>query len=237
MTDIHFLSASEVEDLTDGYLVTVNMQHLYTAFEEPDLADTFFGSPFARHCIDGRGARSVISRHVRRALPIVAGNAALERALRNAEGRRVLVIGSSEAAIAGTADRFCRTTFVHVGGRYAIGDRESAKTVAAAIVADIAKDNDFAFLAIALGVGKQELLAEALAPLIKAPIFCIGGSFEMLSGELRRAPAIVQRLGLEAIWRLLLQPNPTRLERLAKSYGYFFLFRSRVLKVERALGC
>lgn len=218
-----------------GYLVTVNMQHLYAAYEQPSWSETFFHSPMARLCVDGRGARALLQARHQGRLPILAGNDALQAALEAAGGLRVLVIGTSSEAIAQSARRYPDVEFEHVGGRFDILDRPTAGQAAQIVMSKISPDRPFALVAIALGVGKQELLAEALAPLMDAPIFCIGGSFEMLAGTLRRAPRIVQRVGLEAVWRLLLQPNASRLERLVKSYGYYALFRSGFLDIGRVL--
>lgn len=218
-----------------GYLVTVNMQHLYAAYETPALREVFFHSPMARLCVDGRGARSVLQARQKQVLPVLAGNEALDAALRKAAGKRVLVIGTSSAAVEGTSDRHPDLAFKHIGGRFDIHDRATAERAAVEVAAAVERDGPFALVAIALGVGKQELLAEALVSTIDAPIYCIGGSFEMLAGSLARAPGLVQRAGLEAVWRLALQPNRARLHRLIKSYGYYALFRLRVLDIERVL--
>lgn len=218
-----------------GYLVTVNMQHLYAAYEDPSWSETFFHSPMARLCIDGRGARAVLQARHKARLPILAGNEALQAALEAAAGQKVLVIGTSPEVIAETARRYPGVEIKHIGGRFDILDRATAALAAQDVMRSIRPAEAFALVAVALGVGKQELLAEALAPKISAPFFCIGGSFEMLAGTHRRAPRVVQRVGLEAVWRLLLQPNAVRLERLVKSYGYYVLFRSGILDVGRVL--
>lgn len=235
MTPLRFLDATEVGEMRRGYLVTVNMQHLYAAYETPALREVFFHSPMASLCLDGRGAQSLLQARQKQALPVVAGNEALDAALRKAVDKRVLVIGTSDDAVQGTSDCHPAVAFRHLGGRFDIRDRATAEQAAAAVVSAVEGDGPFAFVAIALGVGKQELLAEALASTIDAPMYCIGGSFEMLAGALARAPGPVQRAGLEAVWRLALQPNRARLNRLIKSYGYYALFRLGVLNIERVL--
>lgn len=64
-------------------------------------------------------------------------------------------------------------------------------------------------LFVALGAPKQEeWIAAALPslPTVRVAIG-VGGSFDYLAGRLRRAPAILRALGLEWLWRLLLQPS------------------------------
>lgn len=47
----------------------------------------------------------------------------------------------------------------------------------------------------------------------------VGGSFDFISGKIKRAPVIVRRAGLEWLWRLILQP--WRLSRIWKATGHF----------------
>ncbi len=47
----------------------------------------------------------------------------------------------------------------------------------------------------------------------------VGGSFDYLTGKIRRAPVCVQRLGLEWLWRLAQQPS--RLRRIWRATGVF----------------
>jgi len=60
---------------------------------------------------------------------------------------------------------------------------------------------------VALGAPKQEYFIEETTVKTKGVVFmAVGGSFDMLSGRLRRAPFAMRKLGLEWFWRLLLEP-------------------------------
>jgi N-acetylglucosaminyldiphosphoundecaprenol N-acetyl-beta-D-mannosaminyltransferase len=63
-------------------------------------------------------------------------------------------------------------------------------------------------LLVALGVPKQDQVCLALHRAIPS-LVCIGvgGSFEILSGARRRAPTLAQDLGLEWLYRLMLEPK------------------------------
>lgn len=65
---------------------------------------------------------------------------------------------------------------------------------------------------VAYGCPKQELwIARNLARCAKGTVAMgIGGTFDFVVGNLKRAPQIFQRLGLEWVWRLLLQPRRAR---------------------------
>lgn len=71
-------------------------------------------------------------------------------------------------------------------------------------------------LFVALGSPKQELFIERnLARLSHVKVFQgVGGSIDVFSGTVKRAPERVQRLGLEWLYRLL--HNPSRVKRQVK---------------------
>ncbi len=76
-------------------------------------------------------------------------------------------------------------------------------------------------LAVALGHGKQEAFLELIKshlPTLKIGIG-VGGAFELISGELPRAPKWMRRFGFEWLWRLYLQPK--RLPRIARAVIVF----------------
>ena len=60
---------------------------------------------------------------------------------------------------------------------------------------------------VALGPPKQEYFIERLSREVHGVIFmAVGGSFDIISGRLPRAPVWMRSLGLEWFWRLLLEP-------------------------------
>jgi N-acetylglucosaminyldiphosphoundecaprenol N-acetyl-beta-D-mannosaminyltransferase len=60
---------------------------------------------------------------------------------------------------------------------------------------------------IAFGPPKQEYFIERLSSQLHGVILMsVGGSFDIISGRLRRAPTLMRRLGLEWLWRLILEP-------------------------------
>jgi N-acetylglucosaminyldiphosphoundecaprenol N-acetyl-beta-D-mannosaminyltransferase len=77
----------------------------------------------------------------------------------------------------------------------------------AAIVAEINTTGaDLVF--VALGSPKQELWIDRHQPMLRARI-CqgVGGSFDVLAGQVRRAPAVFRKLNLEWLYRLLSRPQ------------------------------
>lgn len=63
-------------------------------------------------------------------------------------------------------------------------------------------------LFVALGSPRQERWIEEYLPLLKVKI-CqgVGGTFDILAGDVRRAPLVFRRLSIEWLYRLLAQPS------------------------------
>jgi N-acetylglucosaminyldiphosphoundecaprenol N-acetyl-beta-D-mannosaminyltransferase len=71
-------------------------------------------------------------------------------------------------------------------------------------------------LLVGLGSPKQEeFIYNNLSkmPSVKLAIG-VGGAFDFISGRVKRAPHILQNIGLEWLWRLMIQPK--RLKRICK---------------------
>jgi N-acetylglucosaminyldiphosphoundecaprenol N-acetyl-beta-D-mannosaminyltransferase len=47
-----------------------------------------------------------------------------------------------------------------------------------------------------------------------------GGTFDFVSGNIKRAPVFIQKLGLEGLYRFLQEPNKTRFKRLIDSMKF-----------------
>lgn len=88
-------------------------------------------------------------------------------------------------------------------------------------------------LLVAYGAPKQDLwIAQHLAkmPSVKVAMG-VGGTFDFLAGKRKRAPKIFQRIGLEWLWRLLLEPK--RWKRIGTAVIVFplMVFSSKFQKV------
>lgn len=81
---------------------------------------------------------------------------------------------------------------------------------------------------VGFGMGKQEYWAydniDYLKKIgVKLIIGC-GGTFEFVSGKIKRAPKRIQKIGLEGIWRLMQEFKWFRIKRLLLSFGIFYYF-------------
>lgn len=78
---------------------------------------------------------------------------------------------------------------------------------------------------LCLGSPSQEFFGEDQLDFLSASdvAYCMGagGTVDFLAGTLRRAPRLMQVIGLEGVWRLLAQPSLFRLQRLGRSARMF----------------
>ncbi len=83
-------------------------------------------------------------------------------------------------------------------------------------------------LVVAMGMPRQELFILDTATTIGAKIgIGVGGSLDVHSGTVKRAPKLFQKLRIEWLWRLLL--NPRKLEKV-KNLPKFYLSVRRAQK-------
>lgn len=87
---------------------------------------------------------------------------------------------------------------------------------------------------VALGGQKQEKWISKNMDKVNAQVFqCVGGSFDVFSGNSKRAPKIVQKLGAEWLFRLIKEPS--RFRRQAKIPKFIHLvFQERKIKNRQA---
>ena len=82
-----------------------------------------------------------------------------------------------------------------------------------------AKKPDVVF--VAMGSPRQDLLMQDLNSIHPAIYMGIGGSLDVYSGQLRRAPKFMIKLGLEWAFRLMLEP--TRIKRQLVLFKFLYL--------------
>ena len=126
------------------------------------------------------------------------------------EGLRVFFYGGREGVAARAAEnwrrRYPRLVF---GTAHGYGEEPTEKILAFA--PDV--------LFVCLGVPRQERYACENAARFSFPVLALGGSLDVWSGDLLRAPRVFQKMGLEWLWRVLLEPRRAR--RLLPLPAYF----------------
>lgn len=183
---------------------TVNPEFLVRARTDPDFRATLSRAAL---CIpDGIGLLWATRMRGRRLRERVAGSDLVPNLAEVAaeRGWRIFFLGAAPGVAETTAEILtARHPDLQVAGCYA-GSPDPAEE--AGITSRI-RSTGADVLLVAYGAPKQDLwLARNLAKTGAAVGIGVGGSFDFIAGVARRAPPWVQRLGLEWLHRLVLEP-------------------------------
>lgn len=145
---------------------------------------------------------------------------------------RVYLLGGAAGTALGAARRFESELGLRVVGVdesfVRLDDREGSERVVDRIRASGAD-----LLLVAFGAPKQELWIDhwrsALAP---AVAIGVGGSFDFVTGRVKRAPAWISRVGLEWLYRLVREPRRLWRRYLVQDPA-FVRIAARTLRMER----
>jgi len=121
------------------------------------------------------------------------------------KGYRIYLLGAAPGIAELAAERLrLRYPGCHiVGTRHGFFPEDSDEVVARDVAA--AKPD---VLLVAMGMPAQERFITRTRSIIAAPVAIgVGGSFDVFSGKTKRAPRLVQRLRLEWLWRVILNPK------------------------------
>jgi len=142
------------------------------------------------------------------------------------KGYRIFMIGSKE----GVAERAAAELTRRYPGLKIVGARSGyfSKEEEAGLIEEVRRTAPHILL-VGLGMGKQEKwIAKHLDKLGVPACLGVGGSFDVIAGEVKRAPVWIRRAGLEWLYRFAQQP--TRLKRiLALPKFVFMVIRERKL--------
>jgi UDP-N-acetyl-D-mannosaminuronic acid transferase (WecB/TagA/CpsF family) len=205
------LLASRPTEAPFGYVVTPNADHLVRVVRDPALT-AIYRNAFLR-LLDSRvvaGAAAALRLPVPRVAP-GSDVTALLLAQFLRRGERITIVGLRAAWLPALVERCGLAPPAHY--EPPMGFAADPAALAATVAFVLAHPARFVFLAV--GSPQQEVLAAAIAATGRATgtALCIGASLEFLTGVSRRAPAWMQRAGLEWLFRLGSEPH-----RLARRY-------------------
>ncbi|OWO80772.1 lipopolysaccharide N-acetylmannosaminouronosyltransferase [Photorhabdus luminescens] len=204
-----------------GTLVAINAEKVLTAEENQDLSTLLSGAEYLY--ADGIS----IVRAIRRKYPAaevsrVAGadlwEAIMERA--GKEGTPVFLVGGKPEILEQTESKLRAQWNVNiVGSQNGYFTPEERNTVFERIHASGA-----AIVTVAMGSPKQEVFMRDCRKIHSDALYMgVGGTYDVFTGHVKRAPKAWQNLGLEWLYRLLLQPSRIRRQfKLLKFLGYYY---------------
>jgi N-acetylglucosaminyldiphosphoundecaprenol N-acetyl-beta-D-mannosaminyltransferase len=192
-----------------SYVVTPNADHLVRLSRDPALRAVYRGAAL---CLLDSRVVAGFARVLRLTVPAVVPGSDLTAYLlahHLAPGERITVVGLSPDWLPALVSQCGLAPPAHYNPPMGF-DRDP---VAFAKAIAFVRANSARLVFLAVGSPRQEYLAAALARSgdVTGTGLCIGASLEFVAGASRRAPLVLQRLGLE--WLFRFAGNPRRLFR------------------------
>lgn len=215
-----FDQAIEYANNISGQVVTINPEMIDNAVKNPDFAEIINNAELV--IPDGIGVElglRILGYNVKRIAGIEFSHKMIEECAKS--NQSVALIGAKPEIVEKAKENLMKEfpslyiTYIHDG--YFKDDEK---------VLEELKIRQPRLVLCALGSPKQEefiLKAKSLLP--NALLIGVGGSFDVWSGEVKRAPKIYQKLGLEWFYRTVMDPK--RFKRIFPTLPLFVL---KVLK-------
>jgi N-acetylglucosaminyldiphosphoundecaprenol N-acetyl-beta-D-mannosaminyltransferase len=186
-------------------VVTADSSGLVAAKDDPEFAEILRSADLVTP--DSYGVVWALRKAGERVTGRVSGVDMLaELCAKSAEkGYRIVFLGAAP----GVADLAAEKLRLRYPGCNIVGVRHGffpaeSDSVVAAEIAELRPD----LLFVAMGIPRQEKFIRATQAIIRAKVAMgVGGSLDVFSGKAKRAPGLIQRLHLEWLWRLLLNPS------------------------------
>lgn len=195
-----------------GYVVTPNVDHLIRCHEDPSYRSVYHSATYA--LLDSRFAAYLFRVVKGLRLPVCPGSDVLPALLGKVvspSDRLVLIGGSPQQAEILARNYGLRDLRHHNPPMGFINDPLAVRNCLEFIEAA----SPFRFCFLAVGAPQQEQIAYQLMQrdCARGLALCLGASLNFVTGVERRAPAWMQRLGSEWLYRLMQDPK-----RLGKRY-------------------
>lgn len=220
-----FTFSEALEFVTSGQVVTLNPEMIECASKNPEFADVLKEAELI--IPDGVGVQiglKILGHNVTRIAGIEFGKRVLENA--SVADTPVALIGAKpevvEKAVKNFKKELPKINIVYSCDGY-FDDENS-------VISEL-KNTGAKIVLTALGSPKQEFFNYKAKKIMPETLFIgVGGSFDVWAGEVKRAPKIYQKLGLEWLYRTVKEP-----ERFKRIFPVLPLFVLKVLK-ERLIG-
>ncbi|HCU0799642.1 lipopolysaccharide N-acetylmannosaminouronosyltransferase [Citrobacter braakii] len=191
--------------LRSGTLVAINAEKMLTAEDNPEVRDLINAADFKY--ADGISVvRSVRKKFPQAQVSRVAGADLWEALMARAgqEGTPVFLIGGKPEVLAQTEAKLRAQWRVNIVGSqdgYFTPDQRQA-------LFERIHDSGAQIVTVAMGSPKQEIFMRDCRKIHPEALYMgVGGTYDVFTGHVKRAPRIWQSLGLEWLYRLLSQPS------------------------------
>ncbi len=211
-----FDEAVEYANNISGQVVTINPEMISNAVKDTDFAEIINNADLV--IPDGIGVEiglKILGYNVKRIAGIEFSHRMIEECAKN--NQSVALIGAKPEIVKKAKENLVKEfpslyiTYIHDGY---FNEDDS-------ILAEL-KIRQPRLVLCALGSPKQEeFILKAKSILPEALFVGVGGSFDVWSGEVKRAPEIYQKLGLEWLYRTIMEPK--RFKRIFPTLPLFVL--------------
>lgn len=191
--------------IKEGTLVAINAEKMLTIEDEPQVRTLIENAEFKY--ADGISVvRSVRKKYPHADVERVAGADLWEALMKKAgrEGTPVFLVGGKPDVLAQTKEKLRSQWQVNIvdsqDGYFRTEDRQA--------LFERIRDSGAKIVTVAMGSPRQEILMRDCRAVYPHALYMgVGGTYDVFTGHVKRAPGIWQRLGLEWLYRLLSQPS------------------------------
>lgn len=211
---IHYLFSGP--KVKTGSLVAINAEKVLTMENQPDIAELINRAEY-KYADGVSVVRSIRRKYPAAQVTRIAGADLWEGIMQRAgqEGTPVFLIGGKPAVLEQTKAKLRVQWNVNIVGSqdgYFTPDQQES-------LFERVKASQAAIVTIAMGSPKQEILMRDCQTIYSQALYMgIGGTYDVFTGHVKRAPKVWQKLGLEWLYRLIHQPS--RLGRQLKLLKY-----------------
>lgn len=206
-----------------GQVITINPEMIQNSRHNKEVSDIINNAEMV--VPDGIGVQlglKILGHKVSRIAGIDLGKELLRRCVN--DNKKVALIGAKPEVLAKTCSKlkeeFPQLNIVYSHDGYYSDDEQ--------ILSEICRNSPDLVL-VALGSPKQEIFINKIKHNLPETIFIgLGGSFDVWSGTVERAPKIYQKLGIEWLYRTIKEPS--RFRRIFPTLPLFVLkvFKERL---------
>ncbi|HXC60591.1 MAG TPA: WecB/TagA/CpsF family glycosyltransferase [Steroidobacteraceae bacterium] len=207
-----------------GYAVTPNADHVIRFYDDPSFRDKYADAAFVLSDSHFLSHVLAVTRGIH--VPVCAGSDLTQRLFAQVirPDDRVVLIGASSEQAGLLREKFGLADLKHLNPPMGfIRDPAAVRNV----LEFIEQHSPFRFCLLAVGSPQQETVAQLLKRRDNARglALCIGASVDFLTGKERRAPGLMQRIGLEWAFRLLQSPRRLGARYLVRGPRVFGILR------------
>lgn len=191
-----------------GSAIAVNPEKVLAASRNPQLREVIEAADI--RYADGIGVVKAMRRRLGRHVERIPGCELWQELMLRAARYQVpvFIIGAKPEVLAQTRDKLSGA------GTKLVGAVDGYFSDEAALIAQI-KQTEPRIVSVAMGSPRQELLIQRLRQAHPSCFYMgVGGTYDVYTGNVKRAPALWCKLNLEWAYRLLLQPS-----RIARQLG------------------